>query len=75
MENDFPFMVEYPGDNSILTVSPVFDLYVMPIEVPGKLVGQPAMGLMTFFLVYRNGGRKRLWWVNLENCNIVMLNL
>jgi hypothetical protein len=39
--------------------------------VPGKLVGQQVMGLMTFFLVYRNGGRKRLWWVNLENCNIV----
>ena len=75
MESKFPFSVEYPGDDSMLTISPVFDRYVMPVEVPGKLAGQQTMGLMTFFLVYRNGKAKRLWWVNLENCNIIKNNL
>lgn len=62
--------VEYEGTDKVLTRSPVFDNVNVPIEVPGKLVGQQGMTLISFFLVYQNMKRKKLMWINAERCDI-----
>lgn len=63
--------VQYEGDDKLLLKSPVFDVVQVPVEVPGKLVGQSGMTLITFFLVFSNSKQKKMFWIRMENCDVV----
>lgn len=65
-------IVQYSGNDKILTDSPVFDILNLPMQGNDLgLVGRPGILVVTFFLVFSNIKQSSLMWVNMKDCKIV----
>lgn len=71
MSLNFKIRATYKGTNDIESKSPVFDSINIPMEAPGKLIGQPSLSLVTFFLVYESYSSKKLMWIPMTSCYLI----
>lgn len=66
--------VRYEGKDHVLTESPVFNTLDLSLPVEGGLAGQTRLTLISFFLVFETMGKKKLMWVNMENCEVLSIS-